>query len=121
MAVAQLAKGMQVQVSGHSMKGDTMLGKATLLLDKAVSQPGKWVDIVSDLSAKASGSGSVGKIRLKARFAEIGDDSDAAFPSVGDQGFDALSNRVGSIEENLKLQLQKVSGGINLQIFDHIV
>lgn len=112
IAVAQLSKqGVLVKVFCHSMKGDSMLGKATLMMDKAVAQPGKWVDIVSDLSAK-SGSGCVGKVRMKARFAVVGDDSDSGFPANtnGDQsqGFDALSNRVGSIEESIKLQLQKV-------------
>jgi len=113
--MAQLeAQGLLVEVCGHSMKGDAILGKAALKLDKALSQPGKWVDLVTDLSGQTNGASSVGKFRIKARYTEGAAMGDLSFPPVADQGMDdlkhsqnALSNRVGSLEENIKAQLHK--------------
>lgn len=115
LAMAQLAaQGLQVEVCAHSMKGDTTLGRASLKLDKALAQPGKWVDLVTDLNGQTSGASSVGKFRVKARYTEGAAAGDLSFPPAADQGMDdlknsqnALNNRVGTLEENIKAQLHK--------------
>jgi hypothetical protein len=115
MAVAQLllpGSGLQVEVIGTSLTGSKVLGKATLPLDKAVAQPGKFVDLLGDLSLPGSGTGSTGKFRVKARFAPAGEETD--FPTAGDEGMNdlkssqaELNSRVGLLEENIKAQLHK--------------
>jgi hypothetical protein len=116
-AVAQLLKpggGLSVEVVGHSVKGDSMLGKAIVPLDKAVAQPGRWVDLVADLQGQTTGSGSVGKFRVKARFSPEADAGALDFPGRGDEGYKdlqssqaELNNRVGSMEQNITAQLHK--------------
>ena len=117
LAVAQLLQsgGLKAEVIGHSMKGDSVLGRASVSLEKSVAQPGRWVDLVADLIGGAGSTTSVGKVRLKVRFG-LGSDTDLSFPvpSAGDQGIsdlktsqNALNTRVGAMEESIKEQLHK--------------
>jgi hypothetical protein len=123
LAVAQLLqKGLQVEVYGHSLKGDALLGKANIKLEKAAAQPGDWVELVSDLTEK-SGSGSAGKFKMKMRF----NPGDQAYeeggkgfgsPGAGDEALNdlklsqrSLHDRVGHMEDSIKSELRKVRLG----------